>query len=120
MNGEGLSDLGPDLGSIGASAPLDYIIEALLDPSKKIKEGYRSTNINTKNGDFYGGSIQKEDSNIVLLKTATGTDVTVKKSDIKSMETSKVSMMAPGLIDSLPEDELVDLISYLASLGTQK
>ncbi|MGK0185574.1 MAG: putative heme-binding domain-containing protein [Verrucomicrobiales bacterium] len=120
VNGEGLSDLGPDLGSIGASAPLDYIIESLLDPSKKIKEGYRSTIITTKNGDFYGGAIQKEDSNIVLLKTATGTDVTVKKSDIKSVETSKVSMMAPGLTASLPEDELLDLLSYLASLGTQK
>ena len=119
LNGEGLSDIGPDLGSIGASTPLDYIIESMLDPSKKIKEGYRSTSITTKNGDFYGGSVQKEDRNIVLLKTATGTEVTVKKSDIKSLETSKVSMMPPGLTASLPEDELVDLISYLASLGTQ-
>jgi putative heme-binding domain-containing protein len=120
LNGEGLSDIGPDLGSIGASAPMDYIIESLLDPSKKIKEGYRSTSITTKNGDFYGGSVQKEDSNIVLLKTATGTEVTVKKSDIKSLETSKVSMMPSGLTASLPENELVDLLSYLASLGTQK
>lgn len=119
MKGEGISDIGPDLGSIGASAPMDYIIESLLDPSKKIKEGYRSTSITTTNGNFFGGSIQKEDGNIVLLKTATGAEIVVKKSEIKSRETSKVSMMPSGLTDSLTEGELVDLLSYLVSLGIQ-
>lgn len=115
--GSGVSTIGPDLGSIGASAPTDYIIESLLAPSKKIKEGYRSTTITASNGDVYVGSITHEDVNIIRLKTAVGTEATVKKTIVKSRETSKISMMPVGLIDSLTEIELIDLIKYLSELG---
>ncbi len=117
IRGVGLSDIGPDLGSIGASAPVDYIVEALIDPSKKIKEGYKSSTITTGNGDFYQGSIVFEDSNKITLKTVTGEEVSITKSKIKSQETSKISMMPAGLTDDLSEDELVDLLKYLTELG---
>ena len=34
--------VGPDLVSIGASAPVDYLVESILQPNKAIKEGYHS------------------------------------------------------------------------------
>ncbi len=34
--------VGPDLSSIGASAPVDYLIDSLLLPNKAIKENYHS------------------------------------------------------------------------------
>ena len=42
--------IGPDLTSIGASAPPDYLVESLLYPNAKIKEGYHSVLIATKDG----------------------------------------------------------------------
>ena len=117
LNGIGLSDIGPDLGSIGASAPVDYIIESITEPSKKIKEGYQSSTITTANGDFYQGSVIFEDANKILLKTPTGEEITIQKSNIKSSETSKISMMPAGLTDVLNEDELIDLLKYLTELG---
>ncbi len=117
LNGVGLTDIGPDLGSIGASAPADYIIESIIEPSKKIKEGYKSSTITTNNGDFYAGSIIFEDTNKITIKTSTGEEVSMQKSKIKSRETSKVSMMAAGLTDSLNENELIDLLKYLTELG---
>jgi putative heme-binding domain-containing protein len=113
----GLTDIGPDLGSIGASAPADYIIESLIAPSKKIKEGYKSSAITTKDGDFYAGSIVFEDVDKITIKTAVGAEVFIQKSNIKSRETSQVSMMPAGLIDVLNESELIDLVKYLTELG---
>ncbi|NND07246.1 MAG: c-type cytochrome [Saprospiraceae bacterium] len=117
LNGVGLSDIGPDLGSIGASAPADYIVESLTEPSKKIKEGYKSSAITTGNGDFYQGPIIFEDTNKITIKTSTGAEVSIQKSEIRSRETSKVSMMPTGLTDALNETELIDLLKYLTELG---
>ena len=117
LKGVGLTDIGPDLGSIGASAPADYIIESLLEPSKKIKEGFQSITITTKDGDFYAGSIVKEYGTRIRIKTSSGEELTIQKSNIKSRETSKVSMMPVGLTDTLNESELIDLLKYLTELG---
>jgi putative heme-binding domain-containing protein len=117
LKGVGISDIGPDLGSIGASAPADYIVESLIEPSKKIKEGYKSATITTGNGDFYQGSIIFEDANKITIKTSTGAEVSIQKSKIKSRETSKVSMMPAGLTDALNEGELINLLKYLTELG---
>lgn len=117
LKGAGLSDIGPDLGSIGSSAPADYIIESLIEPSKKIKEGYKSSTVTTKNGDFYTGSILLEDANMITIRTSAGAEITMQKSKIESREAAKVSMMPAGLTDSLDESELIDLLKYLTELG---
>ena len=43
--------VGPDLTSIGASAQVDYLIESVFYPNRKIKEGYHSVLVETKDGD---------------------------------------------------------------------
>lgn len=116
INGSG-GIIGPDLSSIGASAPVDYLIESLIDPSTKIKEGYRMSTITTKNGDFYSGATLREDQDVVILRTPVGKEVRVPKKSIESRETSSVSMMPSGLCASLGESEFIDLVKYLSLLG---
>jgi hypothetical protein len=41
----------------------------------------------------------------------------VRRSDIESMEPSQASMMPPGLLTTLKQDEIEDLIAYLLSRG---
>jgi hypothetical protein len=43
--------------------------------------------------------------------------VTVKRDDIDTMEPSKTSMMPSGLLNTLHEDELLDLMAFLLSRG---
>ncbi|MFT5470748.1 MAG: putative heme-binding domain-containing protein [Verrucomicrobiales bacterium] len=112
--------IGPDLSSIGASAPIDYLIESLIEPSKKIKEGYRMSLVTAKNGDVFAGAIVREDQNVVVIRNAAGSESRLPKSTIESRETSPVSLMPSGLTTSLREDEFIDLIAYLASLGKQQ
>ena len=44
----------------------------------------------------------------------------VDRRRIESMETSKVSMMPGGLLDTLKEDEVLDLLAYLLSRGARR
>jgi mono/diheme cytochrome c family protein len=46
--------------------------------------------------------------------------VIVKKSDVESVVSSKISQMPLGLIDSLNENELRDLMAYVMSAGDRK
>ena len=119
VNGEG-SNIGPDLSSIGAAAPIDYLIESLLAPSEKIKEGYRMSVIITEDGDVYSGTVVREDEQVVLIRNAVGQENRVLKSSIDSRDTSGISMMPSGLTANLSDIEFRDLVAYLASLGKQQ
>ena len=116
IHGEG-GTIGPDLTSIGASAPVDYLIESLLDPSAKIKEGYRMSVITTKDDSVISGSIVHEDPNVVVIRNIANVQTRISKENIAFRETSSVSMMPSGLVDSLTTQEFLDLIRYLSSLG---
>jgi hypothetical protein len=49
-----------------------------------------------------------------------GNFTNLKRSDITEMKASKVSMMPSGLLDTLSEDEVFDLLVYLQSGGNPK
>jgi putative heme-binding domain-containing protein len=108
--------IGPDLTSIGASAPPDYIVEALLYPSAKIKEGYHSVLITTKGGQEHSGMVAKESDTEVVIRTADNKEVSIPTKDI-ARRTSVGSLMPAGLVDTLVPEERLDLFKFLAQLG---
>jgi putative heme-binding domain-containing protein len=109
----------PDLLSIGASAPVDYIIDSVLYPNKAIKEGYNSTIVTTKSGDQITGIRVRQDAQELVLKDATHDAIVIPMSDIKSQRDGG-SIMPSGLTDSLTHGEFVDLIRFLTELGKGK
>ncbi|MGC6464813.1 MAG: PVC-type heme-binding CxxCH protein [Akkermansiaceae bacterium] len=113
------SPIGPDLVSIGASAPVDYLVTSLLNPNDKIKEGYHTTLITLKNGDAHTGGLVNEGDSEVILRDYTGKLIQIPKADIANTTISPVSMMPPGLTASLREDEFVDLVRFLSELGKE-
>lgn len=113
------SAIGPDLISIGSSAPVDYLVTSLLDPNDKIKEGYHTTLITLKNGNSHTGGLVKEGDNDVTLRDYSGKMIQIAKSDIAKTTISPVSLMPPGLTASLREDEFVDLVRFLSELGKE-
>lgn len=108
--------IGPDLTSIGASAPADYLVESLLYPNAKIKEGYHSALISTKDGQEQSGMITKETATEILLRTATNQEISIPTQNV-ARRTSVGSLMPAGLIDTLLPEERLDLIKFMAQLG---
>ena len=111
--------VGPDLVSIGSSAPVDYLIDSLLEPSKKIKEGYHTTLITMKNGDTFAGAVAREDRNELVIRDVAGQENRLAKNQIQTKQVSPVSLMPPGLTLQLRQDEFVDLVRFLSELGKE-
>ena len=85
------SPIGPDLVSIGSSAPIDYLITSLINPGDKIKEGYHMTTVTEKNGNVHGGGLIKQDKNEVVLRDNAGKEIHIARSDVKSINISNNS-----------------------------
>ena len=111
------SPIGPDLVSIGASAPVDYLITSLLNPNDKIKEGYHTTLVSEKNGNAHTGGLVSESDTEVVLRDYAGKMNRIARSDIKNITISPVSMMPAGLTAGLREDQFIDLVRFLSELG---
>jgi putative heme-binding domain-containing protein len=110
------SKIGPDLTSIGASAPTDYLVESLLYPGAKIKEGYHAVVLSTKDGRDLSGMIARETATEVFLRDAANQEVSVATQNI-AKRTNAGSLMPAGLIDGLVPEERLDLIKFLSQLG---
>ncbi|MCM8527414.1 MAG: c-type cytochrome [Lentisphaeraceae bacterium] len=114
--------IGPDLtGSGGRFSPLD-LLEAIIEPSKQISDQYNSINITKNDGSVINGRIANlsGDSLRVITNLYNPGDMTsVKRSDIKSIEDATISMMPPGLINLMKDDEVLDLLAYILSRGDQ-
>ncbi|HZM03373.1 MAG TPA: PVC-type heme-binding CxxCH protein [Candidatus Saccharimonadales bacterium] len=108
--------VGPDLTSIGASSPLDYLIESVLYPNKEIKDGFHSYLIETTDGEELSGIPVRENDRELVMRTAADQEITVQKSQIKSRRIGG-SLMPSGLVDNLTEQEQLDLYRFLTELG---
>ncbi|MEY4483900.1 MAG: hypothetical protein RL693_1352, partial [Verrucomicrobiota bacterium] len=117
--GESGGLIGPNLVSIGGSAPVDYLIESLLEPSKKIKEGYHMTMITMKDGQVVAGAIAQDSGEDMVIRDAANQLHKVAKSQIAQKQISPVSMMPPGMTASLRQDEFLDLVRFLSELGRE-
>lgn len=111
--------LGPNLVSLGSAAPVDYIIESMLEPSKKIKEGYNMTMVSMKDGQVMAGMIAQDGPDEIVLRDAANQLHKLAKNNIAKRETSPISMMPPGMTATLREDEFVDLVRFLSELGKE-
>jgi putative heme-binding domain-containing protein len=110
--------VGPDLVSIGGSAQLDYLVESLLQPSKKIKENYHSLIVLTDDGRVLSGVKLRETDSDLILRTADDREIGIPLDEIEQQKDGG-SLMPAGLIDELTRTELVDLVRFLSELGKQ-
>jgi putative heme-binding domain-containing protein len=110
---------GPDMLSLGASSPVDYIVQSLLNPSAKIKEGYHTVLVSTVEGKVVNGVLVREGEDELVLRDAQNKEVAIPKKDIDERVISPTSLMPADLTSKLPRDEFVDLVSFLSNLGKE-
>ena len=114
------ASVGPDLTSVAGRFNVRDLLESILEPSKAISDQYGAIVIRKKNGDVVAGrvgNLSGDDLMVIENMFAPNDFTNVKRQDIESMEPSKVSMMPEGLMNSLKEDEIQDLVAFLLSRG---
>lgn len=105
--------IGPNLTGSNR-ADIDYLLENITNPSAVLGKDYELHIFMLKDGQAVAGIVRMESPNAFTVQTLTS-EVTVAKADIKSHEQPGISMMPPGLLTPLTNEQVRDLISYLTS-----
>ncbi len=114
--------IGPDLSSVaGKYSPRDLLTH-IIEPNKEISDQYGQLEV-TLNDDtkVFGRIMNLSGDRITFNINMMDPNATqaVDRKVIKTMEQSKISMMPPGLLNTLSENDILDLMSYLLSKGNQ-
>jgi putative heme-binding domain-containing protein len=102
--------------SLGASAPLDYLVESILVPDAKQKEGFVSMQVLTKSGDILSGVRVRQTDKELVLRDAARDEMIIPLTSIE-LKKEIGSIMPAGLADLLTDAEFLDLVRFLSELG---
>ncbi|WP_417390672.1 PVC-type heme-binding CxxCH protein [Gimesia sp.] len=104
--------IGPDL--TGANrANMDYLLENMVDPSALIPKGYEMVVVALTDGRVLNGNVVRKTDKQLSLQTQNELLV-LDRQQIEEMTSSNLSLMPEGQLDQLTEEQLANLIAYLA------
>jgi putative heme-binding domain-containing protein len=111
--------VGPELAAVSSRLTTRDILESILEPSKVVSEQYQNTVLTLSDGDTIAGRVVEETDQKLVLNTDPmhANKEEFRKADVVSRRPSKISPMPDGLVNSMTEDEIWDLIAYLESGG---
>jgi putative heme-binding domain-containing protein len=119
MRGEG-GAVGPDLTKVGSRFSAKDILIHTLDPNKEVSDQYAATVFTMKDGSsIVGRLINEEDGKYFVSQNPFMPQSLreVPKADVVSTKLSKVSLMLPGLLGRLNDEEIKDIVAYLVAGG---
>lgn len=110
---------GPDLTSVGSRFRAIEIGESIIDPSRVVSDQYRATTLHMKDGSSVYGRVVNQSGRIMTINTnmLSSEQSSIDARDVERMVPSERSMMPRGLIDTMNENEVLDLLAYLISGG---
>jgi putative heme-binding domain-containing protein len=114
---------GPDLTSAGGRFNTRDMLTAIVEPSKEISDQYAATQFLTSDDQVVVGRVANLNGDVLNIATNMldpGNFTNIKRGDLVEMRPSKVSMMPTGLLNTLTEDEAIDLLVYLRAGGNPK
>ena len=117
--GEG-GAVGPDLTSVGGKFGAYDLLESIVDPGKEISDQYGSSVFSLADGTQLNGRIMNMRNNEYWVNTdmmKPSTVTKVKAENLTSIEPSSISMMPPGLINTMDKEDILDLMAYLIAGG---
>ncbi|MDA8744593.1 HEAT repeat domain-containing protein [Rubripirellula amarantea] len=106
-------NVGPDLTRIGSSRTMEAILEAILYPSQRLEQNYRSTKILTIDGEVLNGLVKRRTTAVVELQISADETKTISTDEIEDERPSEISVMPTGLAEQLSIEELSDLMALL-------
>jgi putative heme-binding domain-containing protein len=95
---------------------LDYVIESVLNPAAKVKEGYHGVSYTLTDGGAAAGVPFEENAQNVRIRMPGGIEMDVPKAKIKANEVIG-SLMPAGLVEGLSEEDKINLFAFLGSVG---
>src|SRR5262245_15900131 len=119
VGGEG-GATGPDLSQVAGRFGLKDMAEALVEPNKVISDQYKASVIRTTDDKTITGKIVNDtgDKYIVVIDPEDSSKVVeLKKTDVAEVKPSNISLMPEKLLNTLNENEVLDMLAYMLSRG---
>lgn len=107
-------EVGPELKTVGKRRSRQYLLEAVVFPSKHFAPGFESVLVTMKDGAIHGGTVKQDAGPTLKLASAEEGELTLVKKHIASREPG-ASGMPDGFGSILSKRELRDLVAFLAS-----
>lgn len=108
---------GPDLSSAGGRYSARDLLDNILNPGKVINEQYALTTFRMKDGsEIVGRTVNRAGETMMVATNPIdpgGSEVRFNLRDLMETSRSTVSIMPEGLLDTLTESDLLDLLAYL-------
>jgi putative heme-binding domain-containing protein len=109
-----------DLSGLAGRFSVRDMLESIVLPSKVISDQYESVTVVTTDGRAISGRIVNLQGDDIMISSdmLNPNQMThVNRHDIEETKKSPVSMMPDGLLNTLHEGEILDLLAYLLSRG---
>lgn len=106
-------EIGPDLTRIGRIRSRAELFEAITMPSASLVRSYESVTFETTDGKTFQGVVQDETNLSVRIVGTDRREIELPLSDIETRYPSHTSIMPTGLDETLSDQELADLLSFL-------
>jgi putative heme-binding domain-containing protein len=121
--------LGPDLTTTGLARSLDYLVESVRNPSKRLAQGiseamkefsqeYVTVTVVDGGGQKYQGTVLNEDNFTLQMMDTREQLHLFDKSKLQSVEETRQSLMPAYDPKMLPEKDLQDLLAFLLATGS--
>lgn len=110
------SVVGPDLSFVAQQGDQYRILQSILEPSRDVAPQFFPTLLELKDGMEFTGILLRS-SHVDVFRDLTGKERTFKPTDIVKRTELKTSLMPTGLVASLADPELRDLLSFLMHRG---
>jgi quinoprotein glucose dehydrogenase len=105
---------GPRLNGVAGRLSREELLEALVDPSKRIAPGFGVVIVDLKDGKTISGILIEENEVSIALKIGSRPDTVINKDQIERRVNAASSM--PDMKNFLTKREIRDLVSFLATL----
>ena len=114
LNGQG-GEVGPPLTGIGTRLTREQLLEALIEPGKRLAPGYGMVTLSLKDGTSVTGILVEETADELILKTSEAEPLEIAVGRIEKRTDMPSSMPPMGTL--LTRREIRDLVEFLSNLN---
>ena len=105
--------VGPDLLGAIRGKNAEYLLIAILDPSREVDPRYVNYTVETKQGRVFSGLLASESGTSLNLKRGENAEDTILRNQIESIQATSKSLMPEGLEMQVKPDDMAHLLAYL-------
>jgi len=108
--------VGPDLSLIAKQGTPREILQSILEPNREVAPQFYTTHLELTDGSDFTGILLRSSSNEVY-RNGFGQEVTFQKSEIQDRKELRSSLMPSGLLDTMSDREVRDLLAFLLQVS---